>query len=73
MDENTLLKERITNFREKNIVCHIITTKDYHYNGRILKQDDTHILINDRIEGEKLIPISDIKTADKSKRRNSNV
>jgi len=66
MEEKTLLKERLVYYRKNKIVCHIVTFQNYHYNGLILKQDDTHILIDDRIEGEKLIPISDIRTIGES-------
>ena len=71
MAENALVKERLTFFRKKKLFCHIITVKGYHYNGIILKQDDTHMLIDDKIEGEITILISDISTIEKSKRGDS--
>jgi len=73
--ENDLngLKEKIKFFFEHKITTHIDTINNSFFNGLIIECSDSLIILNDRVDGETPILISEIKNIQRFQGKNLGV
>ena len=61
------IRQELLFYYGQSKAVHITTTKNFWYNGKIVKVLETSVILNDRIQGIKILFFEDIKSVDSFK------